>query len=118
MVEMLCAYFWRTGQNCIVDIALDSATAIESVRHAVPSLVLLDIRMSAMDGLAVLREILSIDRSIKVIVLTALAGSAPGEALKLGAFAYVPKPVDFAYLNTLIPLALDQPRTPRLRFGT
>jgi DNA-binding NtrC family response regulator len=74
--------------------------------------------MPGMDGLAILREILSIDRSIKAIILTALGGSAAGDALKLGAFAYVPKPVDFASLDTLIPLALEQPRTPRLRFGT
>jgi two-component system response regulator (stage 0 sporulation protein F) len=118
IVEMLCGYFWRAGHKWIVDIALDGATAIESVRHAPPNLVLLDIGIPGMDGLVVLREILRIDRSIKVIVLTALGGAAAGDALKLGAFAYVPKPVDVAYLDTLIPLALDQPRTPRLRFGT
>jgi CheY-like chemotaxis protein len=118
VVEILCAYFERAGHNCTVETALDGVGAVASVRRAPPDLVLLDIRMPGMDGLAVLREIRSIDRGIKVIMLTALPGSAGGDALRLGAFAYIPKPMDFAYLNTLIPLALDQPRTPRLRFGT
>jgi two-component system response regulator AlgR len=116
-LEMLQRYFGRASAKYLVQTAANGSDALMSVIGESPDLVLLDLSMPDMDGLSVLKQILGLDRSIAVIVVTGNADSAPAEALKLGAFAHFPKPIDAAYLDQLVPLALDRRRTPRLRFG-
>ena len=79
-----------------------------------PDLVLLDINMPGMNGLEVMKHI---DRQIAVIMITGNVDSAPAEALKLGAFAYIPKPFDLAYVEQLVPLALMRRRPPKARIA-
>lgn len=56
-------------------------------------LIITDLRMPNMDGLAFLREIKKQDKDIPVIVLTAFAApDTAAEAMEIGAAIYLPKP--------------------------
>ena len=75
---------------------------------------LLDINMPRMNGIAVLKDIKQIDDSIAVIMVTANEQVAlAAEALKAGAFGYVPKPFDFRYLDHMLATIFDRPRGPQ-----
>jgi CheY-like chemotaxis protein len=84
--------------------------AIAALVLEAPDLVLLDINMPGIDGIEVLKHI---DRAIPVMIVSGNTDSGPAEALKHGAFAYIPKPFDFVYVEQLVPLALTQRRAPK-----
>ena len=77
-----------------VDFAGNGEEALEKIRSDKPTLILLDIMMPKMNGLQVLDK-LKLDpetRSIPVIMLTNLAGTADAEAaLTKGAVKYIIK---------------------------
>jgi DNA-binding NtrC family response regulator len=93
-----------------VETALNGADALEAVLRVRPDVVLLDIRMPRMNGVEVLRDIKQIDPSIAVIMVTANEQiTLAAESLTGGAFAYVPKPFDFRYLDHMLASILDNP---------
>lgn len=55
---------------CVVGQASDGVGALSMVRTTRPDVVLMDIRMPALDGIAATRAVLEADPGIKVIVLT------------------------------------------------
>ena len=81
-------------------------TAASSGREALAKLdaeafdvVILDMRMPGMDGLAVLKEIKKRHPLVEVIILTGHASVEAGmQGMSLGAYDYVLKPVDFGEL--------------------
>ena len=93
-----------------VETALNGADALGAILRARPDVVMLDINMPRMNGVEVLKDIKQIDDSIAVIMVTANEQvSLAAEALKSGAFGYVPKPFDFRYLNHMLATIFDQP---------
>jgi len=73
------------------------------------SLVLLDIRMPEIDGLAVLREIKEEEPQLEVIMVTASKDVASAvEAMKLGALDYITKPFEVKELQAVIEKALEK----------
>ena len=69
---------------------------------------LLDINMPRMNGVEVLKDVKKIDESIAVIMVTANEQvSLAADALKSGAFGYVPKPFDFRYLDHMVATIFD-----------
>jgi DNA-binding NtrC family response regulator len=93
-----------------VETALNGADALGAIVRTRPDVVMLDINMPRMNGVEVLKDIKQIDDSIAVIMVTANEQVAlAAEALKSGAFAYVPKPFDFRYLNHMLATIFDQP---------
>lgn len=69
--------------------------AISAYQASRPDVVLLDITMPEMDGIAALKEIRSLDPKAKVIMLTALGQeSVVLEAIKSGARDFVVKPFE------------------------
>jgi DNA-binding response OmpR family regulator len=93
-----------------VQTVTNGEDAVASLVLEAPDLVLLDINMPGMDGIEVLKHI---DRSIPVMIVSANTEGAPAQALKYGAFAYIPKPFDFTYVEQLVPLALTRRRAPK-----
>lgn len=84
--------------------------ALAAAQRRRPALVLLDIEMPGMDGVTALKSLRALDPGIPVIVLTANESArVAGEALKAGAFSYMPKPVKFRYLDHLVASVLRPP---------
>lgn len=111
--EVLVAYFRHEygPRGYDVETAGDGAEAVAAVRRRRPSLVLLDIEMPGMDGVAALRGIRAIDPRIPVIMVTGNESArVAGEVIKDGAFSYLPKPVKIQYLDHLVASALHQAR--------
>jgi two-component system KDP operon response regulator KdpE len=104
------------GANYEVDDAKTGEEALEKVREFRPDLVLLDINMPGMGGLAACRAIRS-DTSIAVIMLTVRdAEKDKVAALDAGADDYVTKPFSTPELLARIRAALRRlPRTRRKR---
>jgi DNA-binding response OmpR family regulator len=97
-VELLQEYL--TGKGYEVITACNGEQALERVKADRPHLILLDVRMPGMSGLDVLREVRQIDKEVGVIMVTAVSEEDTGrQAMTLGAFDYVVKPLDLAYLE-------------------
>jgi len=82
-------------RNLDADIAYDGEQALEAVKEGEPDLMVLDLRMPGIDGIEVLRRVKKTNPDVQVIILTG-HGTEKEEkmAKKLGAFAYLKKPVD------------------------
>ncbi len=81
-------------RNLRVLKASNGETALEMIRQSTVDVVVLDVRMPAMDGIEVLQAIKAFDPAIEVIMLTGHASvEAAFEGLNKGAFDYLMKPV-------------------------
>jgi two-component system response regulator AtoC len=93
-------------------IASNGEEAVRLVEQQHPSAVFLDIRMPGMDGLAALKAIQSRAPGLPVIVMTAYGTMQTAmEAMRLGAFDYLGKPVDLPQVRKLLRRCLQQPET-------
>lgn len=91
--------------------APDATQGLAAVRSARPDVVLLDIILPGETGLSVFRRIQAVDRRLPVIFITAGAGSETAiEAMQLGAYDYVAKPLDVAALVALVEQAIETRR--------
>ncbi|MCX6164439.1 MAG: sigma-54 dependent transcriptional regulator, partial [Ignavibacteriae bacterium] len=91
-----------------VDTSLDGFSAIEKVKNYKYDLVLLDIKMSRMDGLEVLEKIMEIDKSLIVIMISGHGNFETAvEATKRGAYNFIQKPPDLDELKLAIRNALE-----------
>jgi DNA-binding response OmpR family regulator len=83
--------------------ALNSEEALSITKREKPDLILLDIKKKGMDGLATLKHIRELDKTIKVIMVTALEEQDKiNEAYRLGAVDYVTKPLALDYLEETV----------------
>ena len=97
-VELLVEFLSSKGYEVLT--ATSGEEALRRVREDRPHLVLLDIRMPKMSGLEVLKRIREIDPEMGIIMVTAVNEEDVGrQALELGAFDYIVKPLDLKYLE-------------------
>ncbi|WNU11013.1 sigma-54-dependent response regulator transcription factor ZraR [Escherichia coli] len=88
------------GWGYNVALANSGRQALEQVRERVFDLVLCDVRMAEMDGIATLKEIKALNPAIPVLIMTAYSSVETAvEALKTGALDYLIKPLDFDNLQ-------------------
>jgi len=112
LLDMLTAYFLSSKYE--VDTATNGVEALAAVSRQRPDVVLLDIHMPEMNGLEALKAIMKIDQSIAVIMVTGNTQlPITVDAIKNGAFGYVPKPFDFRYLDHMLAAIFDRPRGPK-----
>ncbi len=107
--DSLTNWFGKDGYD--VTAAENAAEALRSLEGGSYDVVLLDIKMPGMDGMALLERVREIDPSMAVIMMTAFASVETAvRALKEGAFDYVTKPIDPDELSHLVRRAIDQRR--------
>ncbi len=111
--EILTAYLEDSGFE--VTQARDGWTGIEMIRGEQPDLVLCDLRMPGMDGLQVLATVTREFPELPILVVSGMGGMSDAiQALKLGAWDYVTKPIeDMAVLEHAIDHALERARLRR-----
>lgn len=107
--HMLTQSLQGIGLEVIAAATAEQGLALVSERQ--PDVVLMDIMLPGRSGLEVLRDIQAVDRRLPVIFVTADSGSSTAiEAMQLGAYDYVSKPLDLPQLNRLVQAAVDSRR--------
>jgi two-component system response regulator HydG len=96
-------------EGYIVDVANDGVAALAVAAESPPDVVVTDLKMPKMDGVALLTKLREQDRDLPVLVVTAFGdvGSAVS-AMRAGAADYLTKPVDFDALLVAIERALER----------
>jgi DNA-binding NtrC family response regulator len=84
------------------EVAGDATEALGLLERLRPDVVFTDVRLPGMNGIELLRRIREFDPAITLVVMTA-HGTIEGavEAVKLGAFDYLKKPVDLDEIKLL-----------------
>jgi len=92
----------------VVGVAADGAEAIDVVRRTSPDVVLMDVRMPGVDGLAATRRLLAATDAPKVLMLTTFdLDEYVAEALRLGASGFLLKDSPRAQLLAAIRRVVD-----------
>lgn len=100
----------------VVGTASNGAVAIQKATELKPDLVIMDIVMPGMDGLAALRMLQVKQPEIRVVMLSSVGGMASKaeEAFRLGAVQVLGKPVDAEVLAALLTQERERSQS---RFG-
>ena len=108
--------FHRTLASDALQV-VDAANGEEAIRMIAkerPNLVIMDIRMGTTSGLDTLRKLRELDPKLLVIMMTGVGTTQTAiEAMKLGAYDYVLKPLEVPKLKALIDSALKTARDMR-----
>jgi len=98
-------------QGYEAEVAEDGEKALSLLETMHPDLVFLDVRLPKISGIELLKRMKEFDPHMYVVVMTAY-GSIEGavEAMKLGAFDYLKKPVDLDELKILLNRAHEDSR--------
>ncbi|MDR1945958.1 MAG: sigma-54 dependent transcriptional regulator [Desulfovibrio sp.] len=95
---------WGAG----ADEAGSGAEAVALVRARPYDLVLMDVQMPGMTGIEALREIRVCNPAVPVLIMTAYSNVENAvEAIKTGAYDYLPKPPDFDEFRLTLERALN-----------
>jgi DNA-binding NtrC family response regulator len=111
----------RTARTSLVELlenrgyrviqAEDGLQALSVLMHHTLDAVVLDIRMPGLDGLTVLKRARESGIDVPVIVITAHGDSSTViEAMRLGAYDYIAKPIDFDQLAAQLDRAVSRHR--------
>jgi len=107
MREFLGILMEREGYR--VDLAESAESAISRIQTASYDLVISDVKMPGMDGLALLAQVKSLAPDTAVIMMTAFSTAEHAvEAMKLGAYDYIAKPFNVEEIKIIVRNALDR----------
>jgi DNA-binding NtrC family response regulator len=97
--------------NYRVDSASDGNKAIEKIRGNCYDLVITDLKMPKISGMDILKEAKRVSTDTNVVMITGYATiSSAVEAMKQGAFDYIPKPFSKDELNLVAKRVFDYKR--------
>jgi DNA-binding NtrC family response regulator len=103
-----------TGWGYRTETARDGLEALERVQAWQPGIVVTDLKMPRMDGLELLERLNELNQDQAVVVLTAQGSiELAVEAMKMGAYDFIQKPVDATRLRTILSNATRQRETER-----
>jgi two-component system response regulator PilR (NtrC family) len=109
MRELLGITLRQEGYD--IDVAESGEVAIQTLARASFDLVITDLRMRKIDGLAVLRACKEHSPRTLVLVMTAFASTESAvQAMKLGAYDYITKPFPLDEIRLAIANALQRKR--------
>ena len=112
--EMMCLVLGGVFEDAgyTVRTATSGEEALRLVGEKLPDVMLMDIIMPGLSGMEVLRRVSSIDETLPVILMTAMAGiSGAVEAMRSGAFDYIAKPFHNEDLLKLVGEAVKRRKT-------
>ncbi len=93
---------WETLQAA-VESAYDGYTAIEKIKDMKPDIIISDIDMPGIDGIAMCQKALEIVPDVKIILISAYDKFEYAKrAIQIGVFDYIEKPINYAYLTEKI----------------
>ena len=99
----------RMGFN--VTTAVNGEEGLDKFATINPAIILLDLKMPGIDGLEVLRRIREIDENVIVIVITGYATVETAiQAMKQGAYDFIPKPFEPDQLRIIVNRAAEKIR--------
>lgn len=94
-----------------VEEASDGDEAVAQVREKQFDVVLTDVRMARMDGINALKAMLAYNPALPVVIMTAYSSVETAvDALRLGAYDYLVKPLDFDLLKETLEQAIERSR--------
>lgn len=97
LAELVSAWGYRA------DTARDGAEGLEKVTSWSPAIVVTDLKMPRMSGLELLERIAGEAQTIAVIVVTAQGTiDSAVQAMRMGAYDYITKPIDTNRLRTIL----------------
>ena len=100
--------------KCEILTATSGKEALELIQSNAIDLVLTDISMPGVDGMELLQSIMDFDDNVTVIMMTAFGTIDNAvKALKIGAYDFVQKPLDFDHLVRLIRKGIEHNRLVR-----
>ncbi len=101
-----------TGEGYIVHDVRSGEQCVDAALKGTPDVILLDLMMPGLDGIATLRELAARGVDSPVIVMTAFGAIESAiEATKLGAAAYLQKPLNLAELAVQVERVVGMQRT-------
>ena len=101
-------------RNMGADIVYDGQEALSLLEKEEPEVMVLDLKMPGIDGMEVLRRVKEEHPKVEVIVMTGRGSEEDKDScLKLGAFAYLEKPVDVEVLAQIMRKAYQKARGKR-----
>ncbi len=109
----ICEAFgaFLTGEGHEPLLVSNGKQAVQMVRDKKPAVAFIDIQMPGGDGLTALEEIKRLEPDLPVIIMTAFGTlESARQAIDLGAFDYLGKPVELAQVRELLQRALHKPR--------
>jgi len=108
LAELVSSWGYRT------ETARDGLEAIDKVMTWGPGIVVTDLKMPRMDGLELLQRLADQPEQMAVVVLTAQGSiDSAVDAMKMGAYDYIQKPVDPTRLRSILQNAARQKDTER-----
>ncbi len=97
LAELVSAWGYRA------ETARDGAEGLEKVTNWSPSIVVTDLKMPRMGGLELLERLASDGQTMAVVVVTAQGSiDSAVQAMRMGAYDYITKPIDTDRLHTIL----------------
>src|SRR5208283_4823658 len=95
-------------EGYVVDAMTDAPAAMKLAEQRLYNLVISDIKMPGLSGLELLTRVRAQSRDTLFILMTAFGTvESAVEAMKQGAYDYLPKPIDMKRLRALVQQALE-----------
>ncbi len=102
LLDVVSDYF---GDRYEVTTVSSATAAVDAFRCRRPDIVFLDVNMPGGSGVDTLARLRELDASVPVMVTLDMEVGVAESCLDLGAFAYVPRPVDLGYMEHVAAVA-------------
>jgi len=105
---------WFTSEGYTARPVGSGREALEAIQQTEYDIALIDIKMPGMDGMELQARLREADADLTVIIMTGYASVETAvQALKMGAYDYITKPVDPDELSHMVSNALEHKRARR-----